>query len=137
MTIRLDDLIARSGGSQLISYTFESKELRFQLFHGGEAKLLVFQLPTDTVHGRTIAPDPRRSTCRLELIDLATKLDVRDGRYIPPADPALFLEHARDRVILAYGRRASEARWLLSLQGGYVLLACLINDPGDVQWTEE
>lgn len=134
---RFEDLIARSRGSRLISYVFESKELRFQLFHEGEGHLLSVALPTDTVHGRTVASDPARSTCRIELIDLAQYLPVLDGRYAPPPDPGLFVEHARTRLTLAYGRRTSDCRWLLGLRGKYPLLACLVNDPAEIRWTVE
>ena len=57
-------MIARSAGARLISYTFESKELRFQLYLEGDGQLLAVSVPTDTVHGRTVAPAADRSTCR-------------------------------------------------------------------------
>jgi hypothetical protein len=133
----LDALISGSPGSLLISYSFESKELRFQIFHEGEGRLLIFEVPTDSVHGRSITPDPKRSTCRIELVELGEKLAVRDGRYHPPTSTAQFLDHARGRLTLAYGRRATEYPWLLRLQGQYPLLACLVHDPGDIRWTVE
>jgi hypothetical protein len=133
----LDALISGSSGSLLISYSFESKELRFQLFHAGEEKLLIFEVPTDSVHGRSISPDPRRSSCRIELVELGEKLEILDGRYHPRGSTAQFLEDARSRLTLAYGRRASEYRWLLRLQGKYPLLACLVHDPADIRWTAE
>jgi hypothetical protein len=137
MDLGLEALIAGSSGSLLISYSFESKELRFQLFHEGEGKLLVFEVPTDSVHGRSISPDPRRSTCRIELVDLAETLTIRDGRYHPPGQPAVFLDHARSRLTLAYGRLASDYPWLLRLQGQYPLLVCLVHDPADIRWIAE
>ena len=133
----LDQIVAGSAGSQLISYVFEGKELRFQLFHEGEGGLLIFELTTDTVHGRSISPDPKRSLCRIELVDLPERLTVQNGRYLPAGSTAQFLEHARDRLTLAYGRRASEYRWLLRLQGQYPLLACLVHDPAEIRWTAE
>jgi hypothetical protein len=133
----LDAIAAGSSGSLLISYAFESKELRFQIFHESVGKLVVFEVPTDTVHGRSIPPDPSRSICRIDLIELGEKLAIRDGRYHPPDSSAQFLDHARSRLTLAYGRRSSEYRWLLRLQGQYPLLACLVHDPAEIRWTFE
>ncbi len=133
--IRLDELIAGSAGSQLISYAFENKELKFQLFHEGTQSLLAFSAATDTVHGRTVSHDPTRALCRIELVDLESKLFLRDGRYLPPTEPEQFLDHAQGRVTLAYGRRGSEVRWLVRLQGQYPLLAFLVRDLADLHWT--
>ena len=133
--IRLDELIAGSAGSQLISYAFENKELKFQLFHEGTSSLMAFAAATDTVHGRTVSHDPRRATCRIELVDLETRLFIQDGRYLPSTEPHQFRDHARDRIALAYGRRASEFRWLIRLQGEYPLLAFLVRDLADLHWT--
>jgi hypothetical protein len=133
----LDSLIAGSRESQLISYSFENKELRFQLFHRGEAGLLTFFAPTDTVYGRTVSADPKRSVCRLAVFDLARDIPVRAGRYIPPEDTQRIFDHARDRLTLAYGRRASEYRWLFALKGELTLLACLVPDLSDIRWIHD
>ena len=133
----LDALIAGSAGSRLIGYHFESKSLTVQLFHDAIGHLLLFAIPTDTVHGRSASSDPARSTCRIELISLESALLVRDGRYVPPTETDQFRDHARGRLTLAYGRRASEFRWLFRLSGAYPLLACLIRDPGEIRWTVE
>ncbi len=133
----LDELIARSAGARLISYTFESKELRFQLYLEGDGQLLAVAVPTDTVHGRTVSTSPERSTCKIELFDLARYLPSLGGRYVPAPDPALFVDHARDRLTLAFGRRTSEFRYLLNLRGKYPLLACLVGDLADIRWSVE
>jgi len=133
----LDSLIAGSADSQLISYSFESKELRFQLFHKAAAGLLTFFVPTDTVYGRTVSADPKRSVCRLALFDLARDMPVKAGRYLPPEETQRIFDHARDRLTLAYGRRASEYRWLFALKGDITLLACLVVDLNDIRWTHD
>jgi hypothetical protein len=133
----LDELIARSSGARLISYAFESKELRFQLFLEKRGQLVAVVVPTDTVHGRTVPVEPDRATCRIELFDLARYVPVLRGRYAPPPDLDLFVGHARDRISLCYGRRADEFRHLLLLRGKYPLLACLVRDLGDIRWSVE
>jgi hypothetical protein len=133
----LDEVIARSAGARLISYTFESKELRFQLYLEAEGHLLAVALPTDTVHGRTVAPDKERSTCKIEVFDLSRYLPTLQGRYVPPPDPNLFVDHAHDRLSLAYGRRITDCRHLLLLRGKYPLLACLVRDLSEIRWSVE
>ncbi len=132
----LSDLVASSEKSQLISYSFESKSLKFQLYHA-TAGLIHFHIPTDTVHGRTVPSDPRRSTCRIDLHDLEQSLLIQGGRYMPPTEPGQFLNHAKIRMTLAYGRRASEHRWLLVLNGEYPLLACLVGDLNAIEWIND
>ena len=104
---------------------------------GGGPYVIAVEVPTDTVHGRSIPSDPKRSNCRIDLVDLEEKLAIHDGRYHPPTSPAQFLDHARSRLTLAYGRRTSEYPWLLRLQGQYPLLACLVHDPAEIRWTFE
>jgi hypothetical protein len=133
----LDSLIAGSGESQLISYSFESKELRFQLFHTGEAGLLTFFVPTDTVYGRTVSADPKRSVCRMAVFDLARDMPLKAGRYTPPDATQKLFDHARDRLTLAYGRRSSDCRWLFSLKSEITLLACLVQDLAEIRWTHD
>ncbi len=131
----LDEVIARAAGARLISYTFESKELRIQLYLEGDGKLLAVALPTDTVHGRTVDPTGERATCRIEVFDLARYVPTLEGRYVPPPDPALFVDHARDRLSLCYGRRTADCRHLLLLRGKYPLLACLVRDLSEIRWS--
>jgi hypothetical protein len=133
----LDELLARSSGAKLISYTFESKELRFQLYLEGEGQLVAVALPTDTVHGRTIDPASERTTCRIDLLDLSRYVPTLDGRYVPPPDPKRFLDHARDRLTLAYGRRVTDCGYLLTLRGKYPLLASLVRDLSEIRWSVE
>lgn len=133
----LDEVIARSAGARLISYTFESKELRFQLYLEGGGQLLAVAVPTDTVHGRTVAPASDRSTCRIEVMELVRYLPNLRGRYVPTPDIALFEDHARTRLSLAYGRRTEDCRYLLALRGKYPLLACLVRDLAEIRWTVE
>jgi hypothetical protein len=133
----LDSLIAGSPESQLISYSFESKELRFQLFHSAASGLLTFFVPTDTVYGRTVSADPKRSVCRIALFDLARDLPIKSGRYTPPEATQKLFDHARDRLTLAYGRRATDCRWLFSLKNDITLLACLVQDLPDIRWTHD
>ena len=138
MVPTLESLFRESVDSLLISYTFESKELRFQLFHSGVGGLITFHVATDTVLGRSVSSDPSRATCRLEVIDLASRLAIRDGRYIPSTTPSALLGDARDRLGLAHGRRASEAKALLVVRGRETpRLACLVATPSDIHWTIE
>src|SRR6478735_120004 len=96
----LDELIARSAGARLISYTFENKELRFQLYLEGAGQLLAVAVPTDTVHGRTVPTDRDRAACKIEVLDVPRYLPTLGGRYAPAHDPALFIDHSRDRLTL-------------------------------------
>jgi hypothetical protein len=135
-TLRLNELVATSDRSQLIGYSFESKQLRLQIFHP-TAGLVHLQIPTDTVHGRTVPTDPRRSACRIDLVDLGKTLSVVEERYSPPTNLDRFPQHAQTRTTLAYGRRASEYGWLLLVRGEYPLLACLVGDLSDIALTAE
>ncbi len=134
---KLAELVRKIEDSQLISYTFENKQVRFQLFHPGSAKLYSFSAPSDTVHGRSVTADPVRATCSIRLIDLQKRLDIKHERYFPPGDSKLVLTDAQERVTLAYGRRCAEHRWLFSLQGNYPLLSFLMLDLAQVDWEVE
>jgi hypothetical protein len=137
MTPRLEEFIGRVKNSQLIGYVFENKELRFQLYHSGTERLVSFFVPTDTVQGRSVATDVKRSTGSIALIELGQRLAIRHDRYIPPTETRLLLADAADRVMLAYGRRFTDCRWLLSLRGDYPLLSCLVREPEEIRWTVE
>jgi hypothetical protein len=123
--------------SQLVHYRFENKQLYFQLFHEGSARLYTFHVTTDTVHGRSIVAESSRSDCSMLLIDLGQRLEVKHGRYFPPTDSKQILQDARDRVTLAYGRRSNEHRWLLNLEGEYPLLSFLVQNLDEIQWEIE
>ncbi len=137
MTTPFERLADTLGKVQLLSYTFESKALRFQLFHAGSSRIYSFNLPTDTVHGRTLVREASQAACAIERIALDRRLDIRHERYFPPADSKLLLADARDRVMLAYGRRCSEYRWLVNIRGEYPLLSFLARDLGEIGWDEE
>jgi hypothetical protein len=137
MPARLEEFFGRLESSQLISYVFENKELRFQLYHPGTGRLVSFFVPTDTIQGRSISSDVRRSTGSISLIELVRRLEIRHDRYIPPSEYKLLLADAADRVMLAYGRRVMDCQWLLSLRGEYPLLSCLVRDPAEIRWTVE
>ena len=134
---RFEELARRIDGSQLIAYAFEGKRLRFQLYHPGSSRLYSFDLPTDSVYGRSIPVDPDRSACSIRLVDLGRRLDIRQERYFPPLDPNLVLKDAKDRACLAYGRRCVDCRWLMSLDNGRTLLCCLVLDLEAIQWLVE
>jgi hypothetical protein len=131
---RFEDIARMIEDSRLVSYTFENKLLRFQLFHPETSRLYTFTTPTDTVHGRTITSETSRSSCKIRLIDLKQRLRINHDRYFPPADSPSLLRDARERVTLAYGRRSVEHRWLLNLEGEYPLLSCLLLDTAMIAW---
>jgi hypothetical protein len=137
MNPRLEDFLCRLESAQLISYVFENKELRFQLYHPGTGRLVWFFVPTDTIQGRSISSDVRRSTGSITLIELVRRLEIRHDRYFPPTESRLLLADAADRVMLAYGRRVMDCHWLLSLRGEYPLLSCLVRDLAEIRWTVE
>jgi hypothetical protein len=134
---KFEELAQVIENSLLISYVFENKQLRFQLFHLDSSRLYSFSMPSDTVHGRSVSGDRLRSTCSIRLIDLRKRLETRYDRYFPPADSRQILCDARDRVTLAYGRRCVEHRWLINLQGDYPLLTCLVRELDEIEWEVE
>lgn len=137
MQMRLDELINQSEGSQLISYTFEERGVRFQLFHEGFAVLLSVVARTDTVYGRSVPTDSKRARCRIVLTDLESRLFIKDGRYIPSIETEVAVAESRAHLNLAYGRRASETRWMFTLRGEYDLLCFLLRDLADLQWVAD
>jgi hypothetical protein len=118
-----EELTQRIENSQLLAYVFESKQLRFQLYHMKSARLYSFSAPTDTVHGRTVSSTITRSTCSIRLVDLE--------------DAKLLLNDAKERITLAYGRRRDDYRWLVNLQGEYTLLSFLVGDLSEIRWEVE
>jgi len=134
---RFEVLARRIENAQLIAYTFENKQLRFQLYHNDSARLYAFVLPTDTVHGRSVSTTPARMLCSIRLVELQRRLDIRHDRYFPPANSKLLLNDARERINLAYGRRCDEYQWLVNLQGEYTLLSFLVRDLAEIRWEVE
>jgi hypothetical protein len=122
----------------LIHYGFEAACLRFQLFHPPTAAFVTFTVPTDTLHVRDGSSELGDAALTLDAVDLRRRLDIRLGRYFPPTESSLLLDDARDRVMLAYGRRETEAAWLLRLVSHQTpLICCLVRDLNEIRWTEE
>ncbi|MDX2039525.1 MAG: hypothetical protein SFX72_22995 [Isosphaeraceae bacterium] len=136
MSLTLDDLLADSIDSQLISYSFESREIRFQLFNARLGTLFTIEARTDTVYGRSV-PSDDRALCRMVVGDVARALSVRDGVFQAPSDPAAAREQTLRGLHLAHGRRPEDARWMITLVGDYILLCFLVRDLSEIRWTTE
>lgn len=131
----LEEIIARSGDSKLLGYTFASGLLEIQLEHDELDQILTLRIPTDFVYGGTLSKDDDIFlNCRIELIRLADVLTVENGFYVPKSDFGGFMWEVKNGVSLAYGRKAPEFKYLLSAIGYTRLISCLIPDLASVEW---
>jgi hypothetical protein len=133
--MRFEDLVARSGDSQLINYNFSKEILTIHLEIEELDGSYLISILTEIVRGEqlTFNNDVLR-TCRLELIELSKVLSVKNNFYIPNSNFGKIMQEVRNGLFLAYGRKNLDVKWVLNVTGYSCLLSCLINDLDKVQW---
>lgn len=66
-------------------------------------------------------------TCRIDIEELLPILFVENGIYIPPSEFGKLMAEVRLDYNLAYGKKASQLKYILSLIGYGNLVSCLIS----------
>jgi hypothetical protein len=131
----LEEIVARSGDSRLVSYGFSKGTLTFDLDMCDFDACVTFRAATELVYAEHIDfANEFMRTCRLELVQLDGAIATSNDFFIPPVEFGLFMKDVRSGRHLAYGRRVSDARYLLHVVGHAHLLICLLRSKDDIEW---
>lgn len=74
---------------------------------------------------------------RGKIYELVKEIEISSGIYVAPKDIPTLSLHARLGISLAYGKRATEFKYLACLLSSLPLISCLIKDVIDVSITEQ
>lgn len=74
---------------------------------------------------------------RGKIYELTREVEISNGIYVAPKDIPTLSLHARLGISLAYGKRASEFKYLACLLSSVPLISCLIKDVIEVSITEQ
>lgn len=133
MEITLKKLIAQTGDSTLRSYSFNNGLLvvSLELYDGRDVRI---NIPTTVVRGEQISTERIRYTF-LKLDELEGMLKInKDGFYVPSSDFGRMMKEVRSGVSLAYGQRATEIKWLLSVTKNHPRVVCTVAEIDQITW---
>jgi len=128
--MELTELIKRSGDSKLDGYKYSDGVLAVKLIYGELEHQIQILIKTDSLifdHQNLQRDDKVFRTCRIETIELKGKLSIENGFYVPSSNFSKFMQEVRSGFSLAYGRKASEVKFLFSLIGYGRLVSCTIS----------
>ena len=132
-----EELVSRSGDSQLIGYRFESGIATLELELDHDSSTVQIDLPTKLVFAQTLDFTDDNDIgllCRLEIVELTPLLRTLHGYYMPPAAFADVMKETRRGLSLAYGQKQNEVKWLVNVIGYDRLFSCLLGEINDVRW---
>src|SRR5271170_6084166 len=131
----LEALVGKSGDSRLLDYRYANGRLFFTLAMEAFDAEVPFEIETDQVRAGALGVERAQRQCRIELLELAGTLKTEDGRFVPAAGLPGLMRETSSGASLAYGLKASEAKWVLNLRGSTLLLSCLLAAPDKIRWT--
>jgi hypothetical protein len=130
----LDEIVSKSGDSEFLQYCYDDGKLIVELEIDELDMLAVFNISTKTVTATSISDkDLPYRTCYINLFKLSETLTRDKGRYLPATDFPTLMKHEREGINLAYGKKVDEVEFILQFRGTEVILACLIENKGDIQ----
>lgn len=130
--MNLEQLITKSGDSQLISYHFSNSLLSITLDFDELDSLVTIKIPTSFLRvSKTDSSIPL--TCHLELLRVDEKLATANTRYVPNSDFGQMMNEIRSGLSLAYGRKKTGNEFVLNVVSYERLISCLIDNLEDVQ----
>lgn len=74
--------------------------------------------------------------CRIEIQELSEMISIQNGIYVPPNSFERVMQESRSKYNLAYGKRASEVKYIFHLTGYDKLVSCLISDTNSIKIEE-
>ncbi len=135
MNITFEELVARSGDSQLLEYQFSNGLLTISMDIDNIDESVIINVSTQFVYGEKISSDyDVLKTCRLELVELNNLLNIENEFYVPNYNFGQMMKEVKSGASLAYGRKYSEVKWLLNVVGYSRLISCLISNLENVSW---
>ncbi|AFZ28408.1 hypothetical protein Cylst_6641 (plasmid) [Cylindrospermum stagnale PCC 7417] len=135
MNIEFKELVARSGDSQLVEYQFSNGLLTIHMEIDDLDESVIINVSTQLVYGEKIPSDyDILKTCRLELVELNSILNIEHEFYVPNFNFGKMMKEVNCGASLAYGRKCSDAKWLLNVIGYSRLISCIISNLEEVSW---
>lgn len=134
--MELEDLIKKSGDSELIDFSYLNGKLLITLeLYQLDVKVR-FHIHTGTLYSRPevlIMPISDR-TCYIKLVRLNDVLDKINGFYMAPAELEDLIKDGKAGINLAYGKRDNTAKYLFQIRSAQVIIACLVGSKEDIQY---
>ncbi|MCE7989947.1 MAG: hypothetical protein DYG89_53040 [Caldilinea sp. CFX5] len=142
LQVTLDELIAKSGDSELSRYSFLNGQLKLVLeMEEFDATATITILTQVLRVGTKLDLSEHQTsffqTCRLELIELADVARIENGFYVPNPGFWQMMKEIRRGIGLAYGERADQMRLLFNVTGYNNLVSCLVRQRTDISWLFE
>ncbi len=129
--LTLNQIIASSGDSTLLSYKYENQVLEFTLHHFDLDKNILFKVETSELrvllHDNYVG-DTTSKTCFIELLELTKVLQVANHHYIPSSDFGAMMQECRAGLNLVYGKKVEDNKYFLSLKGTHTILCCVLHN---------
>ncbi|HLK96897.1 MAG TPA: hypothetical protein VK364_03930 [Hymenobacter sp.] len=132
--MKLEELIAISGDSELLSHTYTDGFITIKILLYEDDSVVSIFMNTDTVqvnHAVFMNKSNSFRCGRLEIKEIS--LEINNGCFMPPTDFVSLMKDVRSGFTLAYGRSEKDVRYILSFIGSGRLLSCLISDPEEVR----
>lgn len=129
--INLDYIIKNSGDSTIEYYQYSGGILTIDMYLIELDKKVRFRISTDTISTNDFyinAKEDLYRTCRIEINELNKVLLTENNIYCPSNSFGKFMNETRSKYHLAFGRKSSEIKYIVSLVGYDRLITCLLSD---------
>lgn len=129
-------IVDRSGDSMLEEYFYSNRILTLVLNMSQFDKKVTFKIETDCLAFSIPHLDPVQDihrTCRIEILDLLSSIELENGIYVPPRSFSKFMSDSRASYNLAYGKKATQIKYIFSLVGYERLVSCTVSDLSQIK----
>jgi len=129
--VNLEYLISNSGDSILEDYLYSRGVLTITLNLTEINKIIKLRIKTEHLLFDKFYLEKENiayRTCRIEIQELSNILSIKNGVYIPSDTFGKFMNETKQNYNLAYGRKATDLKYIFSLLGYGRLVSCLLSD---------
>ncbi|TFF39121.1 hypothetical protein [Mucilaginibacter psychrotolerans] len=129
--INLNELIYNSGDSTIEGYSYSAGILTLDLNAAEFENKIRVKIHTDMLSFNGYYLNNKidlYKICRIEIQPLTMVLNTENGIYIPAKTFEAIMKETRLHYNLAYGKKASEFKYLFSLTGYDRIVNCLLSD---------
>ena len=127
----MQDLINNSVESILEKYSYSGGRINIMLNLISIEKIININIKTDHLSFDSFYLEKDEElyrTCRIDIQTLIDVLSIKNGIFIPPDTFEKLMKESRSNFNLAYGKKASDIKYIFSLVGYGKLISCLIKD---------
>jgi len=134
--MNLNEIVERSGDSKLYDCTFTNGILTLRLEMDELDSMLLLNIKTKIIDCMNLHElSDIEKTCRIELIRISDELEIENGYYTAEKPFPKFMKSCKNGFNLAYGMKATEEAYLLSIVGYNRLVTCVIDKiNSDLKW---